>query len=241
MKYTILTLTVALCLALVSSNPLPENGLDSKDVNPESENRVNEAEAESQNNEVRVQFADEPAKETEELTPLSENETEVNEEENRDKRQGTTQSGNFLFDLFRQAADGAARAAGTVYRVVAGTQSLGLGLSASRNVGPAPQQAAPAAANSTPTSNAPSTAAPGAGIPLLTAISSGSDSWGNNEEKPVIGPTQGMTAAISGPLTRLLLIANRGWANLIEDIVLRVAATSERFVNYKAKVINWLI
>ncbi|XP_050447075.1 uncharacterized protein LOC126849360 isoform X3 [Cataglyphis hispanica] len=209
MKYTILTLTVALCLALVSSNPLPENGLDSKtldrlvmaetdnetalrnkrtigilrqlfpdisqDVNPESENRVNEAEAESQNNEVRVQFADEPAKETEELTPLSENETEVNEEENRDKRQGTTQSGNFLFDLFR------------------------------------------------------------------TAISSGSDSWGNNEEKPVIGPTQGMTAAISGPLTRLLLIANRGWANLIEDIVLRVAATSERFVNYKAKVINWLI
>lgn len=74
-----------------------------QDVNPESENRVNEAEAESQNNEVRVQFADEPAaKETEELTPLSENETEVGEEENRDKRQGTTAgSGNFLFDIIR--------------------------------------------------------------------------------------------------------------------------------------------
>ncbi|KAL6441608.1 hypothetical protein ACFW04_003621 [Cataglyphis niger] len=244
MKYTILTLTVALCLALVSSNPLPENGLDSKDVNPESENRVNEAEAESQNNEVRVQFADEPAaKETEELTPLSENETEVGEEENRDKRQGQHSSGNIIFDAFRQAADGAARAAGTVYRVVAGTQSLGLGLSASRNVGPAPQQAAPAAANSTPTSNAPSTAAPGAGIPLLMLASSGSNlgSWGSSAEKPIIGPTEGVKVAMPGPITRLMVIANRGWANLIEDIVLRTAAISEKFVDYKAKFINWLI
>ncbi|XP_070163644.1 uncharacterized protein [Polyergus mexicanus] len=279
MRYTILVLTIAFCLALTSSNPLPENGLRSEtldrlvmaetdneaalrskrtigilrqlfpdisqDVNPESENQVNEAEAESQNNEVRVQLPDEPAKDPEELTPLSENETE-GEDEGRDKRQGSTGaagSGNILFDIIRQAADGAARAAGTVYRVVAGTQSLGLGLSASRNVGPAPQQAAPAAANSTPTSNAPSTAAPGAGIPPLTVASSGSNSgsWGSSEEKPIIGPTQGMTMAIPGPFTRLLLIANRGWADLIEDVVLRLAATSERFVNYKARLVNWLI
>lgn len=29
-----------------------------------------------------------------------------------------------------------------------------------------------------------------------------------------------MTMAIPGPFTRLLLIANRGWADLIEDVVL---------------------
>ncbi|KAL6441607.1 hypothetical protein ACFW04_003621 [Cataglyphis niger] len=178
MKYTILTLTVALCLALVSSNPLPENGLDSKDVNPESENRVNEAEAESQNNEVRVQFADEPAaKETEELTPLSENETEVGEEENRDKRQGQHSSGNIIFDAFRMLA------------------------SSGSNLG----------------------------------------SWGSSAEKPIIGPTEGVKVAMPGPITRLMVIANRGWANLIEDIVLRTAAISEKFVDYKAKFINWLI
>lgn len=75
-----------------------------QDVNPESENQVNEAEAESQNNEVRVQLADEPAKDPEELTPLSENETEGVEDENRDKRQGSTGaagSGNILFDIIR--------------------------------------------------------------------------------------------------------------------------------------------
>lgn len=74
-----------------------------QDVNPESENRVNEAEAESQNTEVRVQFADETPKDPQELTPLSENETEE-EDENRDKRGSTTAgggSGNILFDIIR--------------------------------------------------------------------------------------------------------------------------------------------
>lgn len=78
-----------------------------QDVNPESENRVNEGEtAESQNNEVRVQFADETPnnKDTEELTPLNENDAETNEEEDRDKRQQATNSagsGNILFDIIR--------------------------------------------------------------------------------------------------------------------------------------------
>ncbi|XP_011268137.2 uncharacterized protein LOC105258535 isoform X1 [Camponotus floridanus] len=205
MRYTILALTVALCLAFVSSNPLPQNGLRSEildrlvmaetdnkealrnkrtigilrtlfpdisqDVNPESENRVNEAEAESQNNEVRVQFADETPKE-QELTPLTENETEV-EDENRDKRGSTGGgSGNILFDIIR------------------------------------------------------------------TVASSGSNFGG--EQKPIIGPTDS-TPAIPGPVTRLLLIGNRGIADIIADLVLRAAALSEKFVNYKAKLITWLI
>lgn len=48
-----------------------------------------------------------------------------------------------------------------MYRVVAGTQSLGLGLSASRDLGPVPQGAAPAAASSSTTAGS-STSAPAA-------------------------------------------------------------------------------
>lgn len=73
-----------------------------QDVNPESENRVNEAEAESQNNEVRVQFADETPKTVQELASLGEDETD-DENEDRDKRGSapTAGSGNFLFDIIR--------------------------------------------------------------------------------------------------------------------------------------------
>ncbi|XP_029173901.1 uncharacterized protein LOC114942647 isoform X2 [Nylanderia fulva] len=186
MRYTILALTVALCLALVSSNPLPENGLHSEDANPESENRVNEETAESQNNSVQVHFADETPNDKEELAPLNDNETENNDEE-RDKRQGantgTGSPGNFIFDIIRTVAS-------------SGSNSGGSG---------------------------------------------GANWWGSSEEKPIIGPTQGMTMAIPGPWTRLLLIANRGWADMIADVVLRLAAVSEKFVNYKAKLITWLI
>lgn len=81
-----------------------------QDVNPESENRVNEIGSESQNNEVRVQFADEVPSDSspQELTPLDENETD--EDENRNKRflfglgggaGGNAGSGNFLFDIIR--------------------------------------------------------------------------------------------------------------------------------------------
>lgn len=78
-------------------------------MNPESENRVNEIGAESQNNEVRVQFADEVSSDNspQELAPLDEIET--NEDENRNKRflfgfgggAGGAGSGNFLFDIIR--------------------------------------------------------------------------------------------------------------------------------------------
>uniref|UniRef100_A0A1A9X0C2 Uncharacterized protein n=1 Tax=Glossina brevipalpis TaxID=37001 RepID=A0A1A9X0C2_9MUSC len=51
----------------------------------------------------------------------------------------------------------------------------------------------------------------------------------------------GYTEGIPGPVTRLVVLANRGLANLIQDLILRVAATSEKFVNFKAKLITALI
>ncbi|XP_044596579.1 uncharacterized protein LOC123273264 [Cotesia glomerata] len=47
--------------------------------------------------------------------------------------------------------------------------------------------------------------------------------------------------AVPGPATRFLVIANRGIANLIQDLILRIAATSERFVNFKARLITSII
>ncbi|KOC71298.1 hypothetical protein WH47_00055 [Habropoda laboriosa] len=200
------------------------------DVNPEAEDRVNEVAAESQNNEVKVQFADEPnSNDAAPLTPLDEAEGE--DDENRNKRflnfgfggsggSGSgAGSGNFLFDIIRQAADGAARAAGTVYRVVAGTQSLGLGLSASRDLSPVPQGAAPAAAPAGSSSTAgSSTSAPAASeagnLPPLVAGSGGNSSGG------VAGKAEETPEAVPGPVTRLFVIANRGISNLIQDLIL---------------------
>ncbi|XP_018358618.1 PREDICTED: uncharacterized protein LOC108758253 isoform X2 [Trachymyrmex cornetzi] len=284
MRFTILTLTAVLCLALVSSHPLPEDGLRSEaldrlvmaeadseaalrskrtigilrqlfpdisqDVNPESENRVNEIGSESQNNEVRVQFADEVSSDSspQELTPLDETETE--EDENRNKRflfgfgggaDRGAGSGNFLFDIIRQAADGAARAAGTVYRVVAGTQSLGLGLSASRDVGPTAPVAANPGGTGTPMSGASSTAAPGAGILPPLVAGSGSNQLGGSSSSDTHDGKSDEHEAVPGPVTRFFVIANRGLSNLVQDLILRLAATSERFVNFKARLITSII
>lgn len=46
---------------------------------------------------------------------------------------------------------------------------------------------------------------------------------------------------IPGPITRLFVIANRGLANLVQDLILRLAQTSERLVNFKARLITALI
>ncbi|XP_023018589.2 uncharacterized protein isoform X2 [Leptinotarsa decemlineata] len=46
---------------------------------------------------------------------------------------------------------------------------------------------------------------------------------------------------IPGPITRLLVIANRGVANLVQDLILRLAQTSEKLVNFKARLITSLI
>lgn len=86
-----------------------------QDVNPETEDRANEVQqvAESQKNEVKVQFADEEggADAVAPLTPLEEVENE--DDENRNKRflsslgglsgsgSSGSGSGNFLFDILR--------------------------------------------------------------------------------------------------------------------------------------------
>lgn len=85
-----------------------------QDVNPEAEDRVNEVAAESQNNEVKVQFADEQGNDDSAapLTPLDEVEAEDDENRNKrflnfgfgasgDKSGSGAGSGNFLFDIIR--------------------------------------------------------------------------------------------------------------------------------------------
>ncbi|XP_063914888.1 DNA-directed RNA polymerase I subunit rpa1 isoform X4 [Zophobas morio] len=46
---------------------------------------------------------------------------------------------------------------------------------------------------------------------------------------------------IPGPITRLFVVANRGLANLVQDLILRLAQTSERLVNFKARLVTSLI
>lgn len=51
----------------------------------------------------------------------------------------------------------------------------------------------------------------------------------------------GYSAGVPGPLTRLFVIANRGISNLMQDLILRLAQTSERIVNFKARLITSII
>ncbi|XP_075213904.1 uncharacterized protein LOC142320110 isoform X1 [Lycorma delicatula] len=55
------------------------------------------------------------------------------------------------------------------------------------------------------------------------------------------GKDDGYSAGVPGPLTRLFVIANRGIANLMQDLILRLAQTSERIVNFKARLITSII
>ncbi|XP_071055980.1 uncharacterized protein [Onthophagus taurus] len=163
--------------------------------------------------------------------------SDVAEEGDRDKRyspfggdaaHGGGGSGNFLFDIIRQTADGAARAAGTIYRMVAGTENLGIGLSASasstRIVDPSSQLVAGSGA--TEESDEKEHGGVGAGGVAEIDVAKGAD---------------GYTEGIPGPITRLFVIANRGLANLVQDLILRLAQTSERIVNFKARLITALI
>ncbi|XP_033177451.1 uncharacterized protein LOC100741862 isoform X4 [Bombus impatiens] len=146
----------------------------SQNINPEAEYKVNEVAAESQNNEVKVQFADEQGSNdaAPPLTPLEEVETE--DDENRNKRflsglgGSSSSSGNFVFDIIR-----------------------------------------------------------------LVAGSGGDGSAGKAGEEP--------QEAIPGPVTRFFVIVNRGISNLVQDLILRLAATSERIVNFKARLITSVI
>lgn len=55
------------------------------------------------------------------------------------------------------------------------------------------------------------------------------------------GKGDNLTEGVPGPITRLFIIANRGIANLIQDLILRLAQTSERIVNFKARLITSII
>lgn len=70
------------------------------------------------------------------------------------------------------------------------------------------------------------------------SVSSSSDSDADSDSNRA---NDGYTEGIPGPVTRLVVLANRGLANLVQDLILRVAATSEKFVNFKAKLITALI
>nr|CAD7256204.1 unnamed protein product [Timema shepardi] len=137
-------------------------------------------------------------------------------------------SGNFLFDIIRRTADRAARTAGTVYRVVTGTANLGLETQTTTRTNQTTFQ-----------TNATSRA--------LVAGSGNTESTEETHASAVAGgeaaveKDDGYQAGIPGPITRLFIIANRGIANLMQDLILRLAQTSERIVNFKARLITSII
>uniref|UniRef100_A0A6P7F0V9 Uncharacterized protein LOC114325161 isoform X1 n=1 Tax=Diabrotica virgifera virgifera TaxID=50390 RepID=A0A6P7F0V9_DIAVI len=141
-------------------------------------------------------------------------------------------SGNFLFDIIRNTADRAARMVGTIYRMVAGTQHFGWA--------------------SDPNGNPENTDHLAAQSSTAVQLVAGSGATEESDEKAnspdgVDGEGAQKSAdhqyseGIPGPITRLLVIANRGVANLIQDLILRLAQTSERLVNFKARLITSLI
>lgn len=63
----------------------------------------------------------------------------------------------------------------------------------------------------------------------------------SSEDTSTSAGGDGYTEGIPGPVTRLFVLANRGLSNLIQDLILRIAQTSERVVNFKARLITSLI
>ncbi|XP_050430909.1 uncharacterized protein LOC126839578 isoform X2 [Adelges cooleyi] len=131
-------------------------------------------------------------------------------------------SGNFLFDLIRRGADRAARAAGGFYRVVAGTDPNTLTLKQ-----PIQYPLLVAGSGATQDRDESSNAA---------LVEDGQDLHTDSTTKE-----DGYSVGVPGPLTRIFVIANRGVANLIQDLILRLAQTTERIVNFKARLITSLI
>jgi hypothetical protein len=79
----------------------------------------------------------------------------------------------------------------------------------------------------------------------LVSGSSGTEQTDERENSPDEAKNNangdGYTEGIPGPVTRLFVLANRGLSNLIQDLILRIAQTSERVVNFKARLITALI
>ncbi|XP_052754100.1 uncharacterized protein LOC113520320 isoform X2 [Galleria mellonella] len=201
--------------------------------------------AESQQAEVRVAFGEgqegqdqQVAASEDQQTAAQTNSASIDEitlddadssEENRNKRflsgGGQTPSaggsGNFLFDIVRRPAEAMARAAGTAFRLFAGTDSLNVGLTASHTATLDPNN--PQLVSGTFASSSADPGAPADG------------------DDASAGKGDNLTEGVPGPITRLFIIANRGIANLIQDLILRIAQTSERIVNFKARLITSII
>ncbi|XP_055909613.1 uncharacterized protein LOC129944291 [Eupeodes corollae] len=79
------------------------------------------------------------------------------------------------------------------------------------------------------------------GDQAANAPSSSSDDSTDSNDTEGSRTADGYSEGIPGPVTRLVVLANRGLANLIQDLILRIAATSERLVNFKARLITALI
>ncbi|KAI5644738.1 hypothetical protein NE865_03084 [Phthorimaea operculella] len=82
-------------------------------------------------------------------------------------------------------------------------------------------------------------------VRLVAGSSSGSSSGDAaapaDGDDPSAPKGDNLTEGVPGPITRLFIIANRGIANLIQDLILRIAQTSERIVNFKARLITSII
>ncbi|XP_025404767.1 uncharacterized protein DDB_G0280205-like isoform X1 [Sipha flava] len=137
---------------------------------------------------------------------------------------GSGGSGNILFDMIRRGADRAARAAGGFYRVVAGTDPNTLTLAQPLQY---PSLIAGSGANQD-----------------KDEVADGSQLEGAESQEvrtDVNAKEDGYSVGVPGPLTRIFVIANRGVANLVQDLILRLAQTTERIVNFKARLITSLI
>ncbi|XP_050531454.1 uncharacterized protein LOC126900065 isoform X1 [Daktulosphaira vitifoliae] len=156
---------------------------------------------------------------------------ETDQEDSRNKRfsfnlggGGGGGSGNFLFDLIRRGADRAARAAGSFYRVVAGTDPNTLTLKQ-------PLQY-------------PSSLVAGSGAPQdrdESSNSAGLEVDAHTVQTDATVKEDGYNVGVPGPLTRIFVLTNRGIANILKDLILRLAQTTERIVNFKARLITSLI
>ncbi|XP_031625034.1 uncharacterized protein LOC116341855 isoform X2 [Contarinia nasturtii] len=157
---------------------------------------------------------------------------------------GSGGSGNFLFDIIRRTADRAARAAGTIYRVAAGTESFDLdnNKQATRSTG----DDTDFDHNNNDDNDSTSRKLSAGNDNGLVGGSAGTEQTDERENAPegeatIAKNADGYTEGIPGPVTRLFVLANRGLANLIQDLILRIAQTSERVVNFKARLITSLI
>ncbi|KAL1454861.1 hypothetical protein WDU94_008992 [Cyamophila willieti] len=60
-------------------------------------------------------------------------------------------------------------------------------------------------------------------------------------EQGTVVKEDGYSSGIPGPFTRLMILLNRSMSNLVQDLIIRLAQTSERLVNFKAKLITSVI